>query len=118
MAMLLERGIDLRSPSNTPTMFSFKSSCASASGALCNVQLDLLTEPIVCTLVLNPRGYQVEVARGRVFPLQSELCSEPVLDGYVVLHIDYVYPEHEDRPLSPCPSDEVRTLRQALYKRV
>ena len=60
----------------------------------------------------------MEVARGRVFPLQSELCSEPVLDGYVVLHIDYVYPEHEERLLSLRPSPEVRTLGQALYKRV
>ena len=41
-----------------------------------------------------------------------------MLDGYVVLHIDYIYPKHEERLLSPCPSPKVRTLGQALYKRV
>ena len=60
----------------------------------------------------------MEVARGRVFPQQSELCSQPVQEHYAIVHIDYVYPEHEDRPLSPCPSDEVRTLGHTLYKRV
>ena len=60
----------------------------------------------------------MEVARGRVFPAQTDLRSQPVMEHYVVVHIDYVHPEHEDRPLSPCPSDEVRTLGQALYKRV
>ena len=53
-----------------------------------------------------------------MFPQQRELYSELVLEHYVVVHIDYVYPEHEDRPLSPCPTNEVRTLGQALYKRV
>ena len=60
----------------------------------------------------------MEVERGRVFPAPNELCSQPVIEHYVVVHIDYVHPEHEDRPLSPPPSHEVRSLGQALYKRV
>jgi len=40
------------------------------------------------------------------------------MEHYVVVHIDYVHLEHEDRPLSPPPSREVRSLGQALYKRV
>ena len=80
--------------------------------------MDLLTEPTPCTLVINPRGYQIGVARGRVFPLQSELCSKLVLDGYAIVHIDFVYPEHEERLLSSRPSPKVRTLGQAIYKRV
>jgi len=119
MTKLLERGIDLRSPSNPTSMFSLKSSCASASGALCNVQLDLLIEPTLCTLVINPGGYQVVVARGRVFPQQKQLYSVPVQDGYAIVLIDFVYPEHEGYVLSPPISrDEVRTLGEALFKRV
>jgi hypothetical protein len=60
----------------------------------------------------------MEVERGRVFPQQNELCSQPIMEHYAVIHIDYVHPEHVDRPLSPHPSVEVRTLGQALYKRV
>jgi hypothetical protein len=60
----------------------------------------------------------MEVERGRVFPQQNELCSQPIMEHYAVIHIDYVHSEHEDRPLSPHPSIEVRTLGQALYKRV
>ena len=60
----------------------------------------------------------MEVSRGWVFPTQTKLCSQLVMEHYAVVHIDYVHPEHEDRPLSPRPSGEVRTLGQALYKRV
>ena len=60
----------------------------------------------------------MEVARGWVVPTQTELCSQPVMEHNVVVHIDYVHLEHEDRPLSPPPSREVRSLGQALYKRV
>ena len=40
------------------------------------------------------------------------------MEHYAIVHIDYVHPEHEDRSLSPPLSPEVRTLGQALYKRV
>ena len=60
----------------------------------------------------------MEVARGQVFPAQTDLYSQPVMEHYAIVHIDYVHPEHEDRPLSPRQSLEVRTLGQALYKRV
>jgi hypothetical protein len=60
----------------------------------------------------------MEVAKGQMFPQKIELCSQPVLEHYVIVHIDYVYLEHEDRPLSPRPSLELRTLGQDLYKRV
>ena len=52
----------------------------------------------------------MEVARGRVFLAQTELCSQPVMEQNDVIHIDYVHPEHKDRPLSQPPSPEVRTL--------
>ena len=60
----------------------------------------------------------MEVARGWVVPTQTELCSQPVMEYNAIVHIDYVHPEHEDRPLSQPPSPKVRTLGQALYKRV
>jgi len=120
--------VHFRLPSNTPCPGDQKSSRASASDAVDNVQfdrleatldpdtMDLLTEPTLCTLVINPRGYQMEVARGRVFPQQSELCSQPVQDGYAVVHVYFVYPEHEGLVLSPPPSVEVTTLGQAIFK--
>ena len=40
------------------------------------------------------------------------------MEHYAIVHIDYVHPEHEDRSLSPPLCPEVRTLGQALYKRV
>ena len=60
----------------------------------------------------------MEVARGWVFPAQTELCSQPVMEHHVIVNIDYVHPEHEDRLLSQHISPEVRTLGQALYNRV
>ena len=81
MAMLHDQGLHLRSPSNTPRPVGGRtSSCASASDAVDRDYIDrleatpnpdtvdLLTEPTPCTLVINPRGYQMEVARGMVFP--------------------------------------------------
>ena len=123
MAMLHDQGLHLRSPSNTPRPVGGRtSSCASASDAVDRDYidrleatqdldtLDLLTEPTPCTLVINPRGYQMEVARGRVFPQQTDLCSQPVMEHYALVHIDYVHSEYPDRPLSPPPSPKVRTL--------
>ena len=83
MAMLRDQGVHLRSPSKTPSpVVGQKSSCASASdvverdyfdgleATLDPVTVDLLTEPTPRILVINPGGYQIEVARG----LSS--CSE------------------------------------------
>ena len=113
MAMLRDQGVHVRSPSNTPSSVGgWKSSCASALDAvkrdyfdrleatpnLDNV--DLLTEPTPCSLVINPRGYQMEVARGHEFPAQIELCSQPVMEHNAIVHINYVHPKHEHRLLS------------------
>ena len=123
MAMLRDQGVHLRSPSNTPSpVGGRKSSCASASDVVERDYIDgleatpdldtvdLLIEPTPYSLVINPGGYQMEVARGRVFPAQTELCSQLVMEHNAIVHIDYVHPEHEDRPLSQPPSPEVRTL--------
>ena len=123
MAMLHDQGVHLRSPSNTPSPIGgWKSSCALASDAVERDYIDgleatpdldtmgLLIEPTPCSLVINPGGYQMEVARGRVFPAPNELCSQPVIEHYVVVHIDYVHPENEDRPLCLPPSPKVRTI--------
>ena len=120
--MLRDQGVHLRSPSNTPSLVGGrKSSCASASDVVERDYfdgleatpdpdiVDLLTEPTPCSLVINPRDYQMEVASGRVFPAQTYLCSQPVMEHYAVVHIDYVHPP---------PSPKVRTLGHALYKRV
>ena len=63
----------------------------------------------------------MEVARGWVVPTQTELCSQPVMEHNVVVHIDYVHPEHEDRPLSQPPSPEERPdcdIKGALFSKV
>jgi hypothetical protein len=91
MALLREQGMHFRSPSNTPSpVGGRRSSCALASDALDNGQfngpkvlpdpdtMDLLTEPTLCTLVINFGGNQMEVARAQVFPQQSELYSESI----------------------------------------
>jgi len=121
--MLHDQGVHLRSPSNTPSPIGgWKSSCALASDAverdyfdgleetLDPDTMDLLIEPTPCSLVINPRGYQMEVARGQVFLAQINLCSQPVMEHYALVHIDYVHSEYPDRPLSPPPSPKVRTL--------
>ena len=123
MAMLRDQGVHLRSPSNTPSLVGGrKSSCASASdvverdyfdgleATLDPDTMDLLIELTPCSLVINPGGNQMEITRGRVFPAQTELCSQLVMEHNAIVHIDYVHPEHEDRPLSQPPSPEVRTL--------
>ena len=103
----------MRSPSNTPSPIGGrKSRCASASDAVERDYIDgleatpdpdtvdLLTEPTPCSLVINPRGYKMEVARGREFPAQIELCSQPVMEHNAIVHINYVHSKHEDRLLS------------------
>jgi hypothetical protein len=111
IAMLCEQGVNLVLPSNTlPSVGGMKSSCALASDAVYNnVQLDrpggisypnpvdLVGNATSCTLVSN----QVEVGKGKVFPMQTELYSVPVQDGYVVVLVDFVHPEHESFVLTP-----------------
>ena len=80
--------------------------------------MDLLTGPIACTLLINPAGKMEVVAIGRVFPKKNEQYSLPVQDGYVVVHVDFVYLEHEGFVLTPPPSDEITTLGEALFKRI
>jgi hypothetical protein len=128
IAMLCEQGVNLVLPSNTlPSVGGMKSSCALASDAVYNnVQLDrpggisypnpvdLVGNATSCTLVSN----QVEVGKGKVFPMQTELYSVPVQDGYVVVLVDFVHPEHESFVLTSPPTAEVTTLREDMFKRV
>jgi len=79
---------------------------------------DLLTEPIACTLLINPAGKMEVVATSHVFPKQNELYSLPVQDGYAIVHVDFVYPEHEGIVLNPPPSGEITILGEALFKRI
>jgi hypothetical protein len=126
MAKLREQGMNLVPSSNTLSCVGgMKSSCASAPDEDSNVHLDghpnpldLLTEPTLCTLVINPGGYQVEVGRGKVFPQQTHIYSVPVLDGYVVVLVEFVYPQHEGFVLTLPPSAEITTLGKAMFKRV
>jgi hypothetical protein len=80
--------------------------------------VDLLTDPIACTLIINPRGKMEVVAIGRVFPKQTKLNSPPVQDGCVVVHVDFVYREHEGIVLNLPLSGEITNLGEALFKRV
>jgi hypothetical protein len=126
ITFLHEHGINLALPSNTLPSVGGKSSCASTSDAVCNnVELDgpggnlypnLLdhVREVECTLVSN----QVEVAKGTTFPQQKEVYSVPVQDGFIVVLVDFVYPEHESFLLNPPPTDEITTLGDAMHKRV
>jgi hypothetical protein len=122
-AMLSQHGVNFVLPTNTlPSI---------ASDAICNnVQLDIpggisypnpvdfLGEPTICILLSNTGGHLVEVARGKVFPKQTVLYEVPVQDGYVVVLVNFVYPEHENFVLTPPPTNEVTTLGGAMYHRV
>jgi hypothetical protein len=120
IARLRAQGVNLSSPSNTPPSTGGKSSsCASASDAVCDSKLDRIggtSDPegighTPCTLVLiNREGYQVEVATGRLFPNKTLLYLVRVEEGYTIVHIDFVYPEHEGHLLIPRPSNGSRTL--------
>ncbi|GJN34839.1 hypothetical protein PR202_gb23538 [Eleusine coracana subsp. coracana] len=76
--------------------------------------IDRLSEPTPCSLVINPRGYQREVARGQVYPQQTILHTIPILDGYVVVKVEFVHPTFAHHVLVPPPNDETQNLGQAL----
>jgi hypothetical protein len=127
MARLRATGVNLSLLSNTPSSLGGKnSSSASASDAVFDVELDRTVgisgqevwQSPYTLVIINREGYQVEVATGRVFPNNFLLCSVPVAKGYVVVHIDSVDSEHEGHVLLPRPSNEIRTLGDALYKRI
>jgi len=77
--------------------------------------IDVLTDPTPCALLIYPGGYQIEVARGLVYPQQTELHTVPVLDGYVVVKVEFVHMNFDDHMLKPPPNDETLTLGQALF---
>jgi len=128
IARLHAQGVNLSLPSNTrPSAGGKSSNCASASDAVCDLKLDKIGGTLdlegrghtSCTLVLiNREGHQVEVATGCVFPNKTLLYSVPVEEGYVIVDIDFVYREHEGHLLIPRPSNETRTLGDAMYKRI
>jgi len=80
--------------------------------------IDVLTDPTPCALLIYPGGYQIEVARGLVYPQQTELHTVPVLDGYVVVKVEFVHMNFDDHMLKPPPNDETLTLGQALLQRI
>ena len=80
--------------------------------------IDFLTDPTPCALLIYPGGYQIEVARGLVYPQQTELHTVPVLDGYVVVKVEFVHMNFDDHMLKPPPNDETLTLGHALLQRI
>jgi len=80
--------------------------------------IDVLTDPTPCALLIYPGGYQIEVARGLVYPQQTELHTVLILDGYVVVKVEYVHMNFDDHVLKPPPNDETLTLGQALFQRI
>ena len=122
---LRAQGVILSSSSNTRPSAGGKNS-ASASDAVCNATLDKTggtSDPAVhkaCTLVLiDHEGFRVEVAMGKVWPNKTIIHrDEPVEEGYAVVLIDHVYPEHVGWLLKPPSNKYVRTLGEAMYKRL
>jgi len=80
--------------------------------------IDSLTDPTPCALLIYPGGYQIEVARGLVYPKQTELHTVPILDEHVVVKVEYVHMNFDDHVLKPPPNDETLTLGQALMQRI
>jgi len=80
--------------------------------------IDVLTDPTPCALLIYPGGYQIEVARGLVYPKQTELHTVPILDEHVVVKVEYVHMNFDDHVLKPPPNDETLTLGQALLQKI
>jgi hypothetical protein len=72
--------------------------------------IDVLTDPTPCALLIYPGGYQIEVARGLVYPKQTELHTVLILDEHVVVKVEYVHMNFDDHVLKPPPNDETLTL--------
>ncbi|TVU26010.1 hypothetical protein EJB05_28535, partial [Eragrostis curvula] len=80
--------------------------------------IDMLTEPTPCSLIITYGGYQLEVARGLVYPQQTELHTVQVEDGYAVVKVEFVNSHFSDHVLDPPPNDEIKHLGQALCQRI
>ncbi|KAG2561432.1 hypothetical protein PVAP13_8KG213701 [Panicum virgatum] len=133
LSMLASPGIQLqpfsRGPSPAPGR---RSSCASASAADIRASMppmpedascfddtiDRLTEPTPCSLVTTRGGYQMEVAKGLVYPQQTILHSVLILFGYAVVKVEMVIDDAKDIELVPPPNDEIRTLGEAILQRI
>jgi len=107
LSMLASQGIQLQPFSRGPSpTLGRRSSCASASAADIHPKvdpdlvepnfdascfddtIDRLTEPTPCSLVTTVGGYQMEVAKGLVYPQQTILHSVPILFGYAVVKVE------------------------------
>ena len=80
--------------------------------------IDALTDPTHCALLIYHGGYQIELARGLVYPEQTELHTVLILDGYVVVKVEFVHMNFDDHVLKPPPNDETLTLGHALLQRI
>ena len=80
--------------------------------------IDFLTDPTPCALLIYPGGYQIEVARGLVYPKQIELHTILILDEHVVVKVEYVHMNFDYHVLKPPPNDETLTLGQALLQKI
>ena len=72
--------------------------------------IDVLTDPTPCALLIYPGGYEIKVARGLVYPKQTELHTVPILDQHVVVKVEYVHMNFDDHVLKPPPNNETLTL--------
>ncbi|TVU33801.1 hypothetical protein EJB05_15609 [Eragrostis curvula] len=80
--------------------------------------IDLLSEPTQCALLSIIGGYQIEVARGLVYPQQKVLHCVNVNDDCAVVFVDHVRKKHRDNALPFPPNDEITSLGQALLQRI
>jgi hypothetical protein len=131
MTYLAEQGLLVKPPtSRSPSPAQGRrSSCASATNAAANESelgpnsidpdsIDLLKEPTECVLVADIRGLQAVVADGRVFPKEFKVQSVPIEFDHAVVQVEYIHPGYEDYVLQIRPSDDVKTLGEALLQRI
>ena len=80
--------------------------------------IDALTDPTHCALLIYHGGYQIELARDLVYLEQTKLHTVLILDGYVVVKVEFVHMNFDYHMLKPPPNDETLTLGQALLQRI
>ncbi|KAL6654028.1 hypothetical protein ACP70R_007493 [Stipagrostis hirtigluma subsp. patula] len=135
--LLASQGIqfELPTPATVSPADGHKSSCASAGASGREPDLyeemmqatahepepdtiDLLSEPTPCSLMIILGGYDIEVARGLVYPQQLELHTVPIRDDFAVVFVDHANSDYHDWVLEVPPNDEITTLGQAQLQRI
>ena len=80
--------------------------------------IDLLAQPTACTLVMELRGFRMEVGKGLVYLDVGLLDYVLIRPEFVVVKVDMVHENKKNLKLEATPDDMTITLQNAVYRRV